>query len=207
MSFPQCQPSDFTVMQQAVFDLGVRWANDPARPRISQEALSAWTRLITDWVENSNLPLLVRKAQNNRGKCIIGAEGRTLIPTDNSPAQWAFAFAHTGQCPRLDQIVSMLEHGELPVAMILKTNERERATYKGVRGSCLGTSANGWKLAHVEGVALGGRGDIETYSFPVIAAHFTRFMSPKNMLVVPAKFSGLAEVPAFIEGYCSAIAD
>jgi hypothetical protein len=144
--------------------------------------------------------------QNNRGACVVGAGGRKLVPTDNSPAQWAFAFAHSGQCPRLDEVISLLERGELPVAMILKTNEREHAVYKGIRGNCLGTSDNGWKLAHIQDVALGGRGVIETYPASKIEEHFTRFMSPKNMLVVPAEFSGLAEVRAFLEGYLSAMA-
>lgn len=194
-------------MRQAIFDLGAQWAINPRRPRIAEQTVRAWTQLIADWVEDTRLPLLVRKAQADRGARITGPEGRTLVPTDNSPAQWAFAFAYSGRCPQVNEVISLLEHGEIPVAMALRTNERERAVYKGVRGRCLGTSDNGWKLAHIEGVALGGRGRIETYALPVIAAHFARFMSPDNMLVVPAEFSGLTEVPAFIEGYCSAKSD
>jgi len=192
-------------MRQAIFDLGAQWAANPARPRIPEQTLSAWTQLIADWVKDTRLPLLVRKTQADRGACIIGSEGRTLVPTDNSPAQWAFAFAYTGRCPHVDEVISLLERGEIPIAMALKTHEREHAVYKDVRSRCLGTSDNGWKLAHIDGVALGGRGRIETYPFSVIAAHFARFMSPKNMLVVPAEFSGLTEVSAFIEGYCSAM--
>jgi hypothetical protein len=86
--------------------------------------------------------------------------------------------------------------------MALEVEERTRAVYKGLRGKCPGTS-DGWKLAHIEGVALGGRKPIQEYSLSVISTHFIRFMSPQNMLVVPAEFSGLAEVPSFIEGYCS----
>jgi hypothetical protein len=190
-------------ISQSVFDLGVQWARDPKRPQIPRQTFSDWTVLIGDWIANSDLPLLVRKAQNNRGSCILGAGGRKLIPTDNSPAQWAFAYAHSGRCPSVQEIVPLLERSELPVAMILKGNERQHAIYKGVRSKCLGTSDNGWKLALIVDVALGGQGPIETYSFDKIAAHFARFMSPANMFVVPAEFAGLAEVTAFIKGYCS----
>jgi hypothetical protein len=58
--------------------------------------------------------------------------------------------------------------------------------------------------SHIEGVALDGRGNIGSYSALEIERHFTRLMSPSNMLVVPADVVGLAEVAMFIEGYCSA---
>ena len=115
-------------MRQAVFDPGTKWANNPERPRISRQILAAWRQLIAGWVDR-NLPLLVRKARNNRGACIVGADGRRLVATDNSPAQWAFAFAHSGRCLRVHEVISLLERGELPVAIILKTNERARAVY------------------------------------------------------------------------------
>jgi len=106
-------------MRDALFDLGVKWAIDPGRPRISADMSSAWTTLIADWLGEGTLPLLVRKHRGDRGSCVVGAGGRTLIPTDNSPAQWAFAMAHSGCCPRLDEITCLLERGELPIAMIL----------------------------------------------------------------------------------------
>jgi hypothetical protein len=194
-------------MRQFVFELGAKWAVDAARPRISGDTLNAWARLIDDWIADENVPLLVRKHRSDRGYCLVGAAGRTLVPTDNSPAQWAFAVAHSGYCPQLEEITTLLASGELPVAMALKTEERARAVYKGTRGKCPGTSESGWKLAHIEDVALGGRGSLIAYPLSDITAYFAKFMSPKNMLVVPAEFSGLAEVPAFIAGYCSAVKD
>ena len=194
-------------MRKAVFDLGAKWANDPLRPRISAESQAAWSRLIAEWVDEKDTPLLVRKAGHYRGSRILGAGGRTLIPTDNSPAQWAFAVAHSGQCPRVNEVQTLLANGTLPIAMALKREERTTATYKGVRGSCVGTSDAGWKLAHIKGVALEGRGDIGTFAPDKVEAHFKRFMSPSNMLVVPAELAGLAEVDAFLEGFCSVAAE
>jgi len=205
MSFPECSANISPVTRQAIYELGIKWASDPARPRISPAALNAWGGLIEGWIAEPRLPLLVRKHRNNRGALIQGVGGRILVPTDNSPAQWAFAVAHSGICPKVHEINGLLERGELPIAMILKTEERSAATCKGVRGNCLGTSDAGWKLAHIEGVALGGRGGIESYPLAVIEDHFRRFMSPANMLVVPAEWSGLAEVEAFVKGYCSSL--
>ena len=203
MSFPECKPEYSHKTLEVMFDLGLQWAKDPNRPKISRAVLATWTNLIDAWAEADDLPLLVRKQQKNRGSLITGAEGRILIPTDNSPAQWAFAYAHSGLCPNLSQITSMLDRGEIPVAMILNKDERDRAKYTGVRRSCLGTSANGWKLAHIKAIGLGGRGGIHTSIPSTVVDHFKLFMSPENMLVVPAKLSGLAEVEDFIKGFCS----
>jgi hypothetical protein len=132
MSFPLCTSKFADGMRAAAFDLGVKWANDPVRPRISAEATSAWSALIAEWVADRTLPLLVRRFRGNRGSSVVGADGRMLIPVDNSPAQWAFAMAHSGSCPNLSEIMSLLESGSIPLAMALTTEERARAIYKGI---------------------------------------------------------------------------
>jgi hypothetical protein len=191
--------------RDALIDLGKKWAIDPARPRIGADTESAWMKLINDWVGENTLPLLVRKTNDNRGARIGGEGGRVLIPTDNSPAQWVFAMALSGQCPSLGQITELLERGKLPIAMILKTVERNGADYKGVLRNCPNTQAGGWKLAHIEGVKLGHRGIISACPSSKIKEHFIKFMSLKNMLVVPAEWAGLAEVQAFKDGYIAGL--
>jgi len=202
MAFPRCSPAFAEGIQRRLFELGAEWAKDPTCPRLTPQASVAWSTLISDWVQCTALPLLVRRFQNNRGSCVVGNGGRTLVPTDNSPAQWAFAVAHSGECPSLDEIGSLLQTGRLPVAMALSIEERKRATYTGTRSKCVGTSEAGWKLAHIEGVAL-GRGSLADCPVQDVEAHFTRFLSPCNMLVVPAGVAGIAEVKDFIQGYCS----
>lgn len=203
MAFLWCSPAVAEGIQRRLFQLGAEWANDPACPRVTAQASAAWSRLISDWVRCTELPLLVRRFQNNRGSCVVGNGGRTLVPTDNSPAQWAFAVAHSGDCPSVDEIMSLLQAGRLPVTMALSMDERRRATYTGTRSKCVGTSEAGWKLAHIRGVAL-GRGSLADRAAQDVEAHFTRFLSPSNMLVVPAEVAGIAEVEAFVQGYCSA---
>ncbi len=84
---------------------------------------------------------------------------------------------------REDLIRVSLEQRKLPIAMALTEEEKKHARYKGVRSACPSTSECGWKLAHLTPVALGGRGALANYPPPVIEAHFTRFLSPSNMLV------------------------
>src|SRR5687767_15011479 len=86
------------------------WFKDPVRPRVSPEVLARWDELLTGWADAHDLPLLIRKARDNRGHALVHAEtGRTLVPTDNSPAHWSVALALCGACPSLDEVREMLE--------------------------------------------------------------------------------------------------
>src|SRR5579863_6499390 len=69
------------------------WAQDPGRPRPTPQVSQHWDSLIAAWAEDGSLPLYVRKAGESRGSVMVHRSGRRLIPTDNSPAQWAFARA------------------------------------------------------------------------------------------------------------------
>ncbi len=200
MTFPQAPPAVVLEMRQVIFDLGKQWAVNPARPSISRDVLAAWDKLLDAWISDASLPLLVRRFDKNRGSVIHGAEGRMLVPTDNSPAGWAYATAHAGQCPRVEDISSLLESGQVPVAMIRTAAEGVRARYRGVRGSCLNVSAARWKLGHIEPVRL-GKGSPDKFPPRVLEAHFRRFLSPSNMLVVPMELAGLTEIPGFLDGY------
>jgi hypothetical protein len=85
--------------------------------------------------------------------------------------------------------------------MIFGKQERLAADFHGVLGKCAGTSESGWKLAHIDAVGLGGRGELSTYSSSELQGHFRRFMAPANMFVVPAEWGGLAETAEFIVGF------
>lgn len=201
---PLCAVDASPEIRNALFDLGRRWAVDPTQPSIKEATLRKWDELLEVWISSRELPLLVRKARQNRGTAIRTASGRIVIPTDNSPAQWAFAVAYDGICPRISEVLDLLGSGGIPIAMALSAGaERDGATYRGLRGRCPGTAEGGWKLAHIEPVALGGRGPLSEYDRPILERHFRLLMSPRNMLVVPAAWSGLAEVDDFLEGFRS----
>jgi hypothetical protein len=208
MPLPLCVPGANLEICRALRELGRQWAADPARPVISNPTLQAWGRLIDEWVADETLPLLIRKFNRNRGSPLRSAFGRQLVPTDNSPAQWAFAVAYDGVCPTVGEVPDMLSSARIPVAMAFSAGEEKAgAVYRGLRGRCPGTADAGWKLAHLEPVGLGRRGPLEEFEREALEQHFRLLMSPANMLVVPAAWAGLSEVEEFLDGFRIGLAD
>jgi hypothetical protein len=166
-----------------------------------------WERLLDAWIADESLPLLIRKFRQNRGSMVRTAFGRSVVPTDNSPAQWAFAVAYQGECPKISDVASLLTDGRIPIAMALSSGaEKNGAVYRGLRGRCPGTAEAGWKLAHITPVGLRGRGALDGYGREALERHFRLLMSPANMLVLPAAWAGLAEVNEFLAGFRAASA-
>lgn len=124
-----------------------------------------------------------------------------LIPTDNSPAQWAFFMAYTEEDISIHDILPMLEQGRIPISMIFKNADKASALYKGVLGNCPNTQSFGWTLAHIEKVGL-GRCNLKECEPSMLEDHFSKFISPRNMFVIPKdQCSGLEAVPAFMKGF------
>jgi hypothetical protein len=98
----------------------------------------------------------------------------------------------------------MLASDTIPVAMAFKAVERPAATYRCVRQSVCGPNEMGWKVGHIEDVGLGYTGALESLSIESLRAHFQRFLSPRNMFLVPMEYAGVAETPEFIEVFGAA---
>ena len=177
---------------------GKAWAASALRPRPSDAALSHWAKLIDAWAAAGDLPLFVRKHANNRGSVVAHPSGRSLVPTDNSPAHWAYVLASSGQCPTLDDIRSMLARDSIPVVMIQKGVEKPLARYHCFLRKEFNVNEFGWKLAHVKPVGLNNRASLADLPIERLQNHFRTFMSPANMFVVPSAWSGLAEVESVI---------
>lgn len=96
---------------QALRDLAARWREAPERPRVAPAVLAHWDRLIGDWVDDPQLPLLVRKASLKGAVREHAASGRPILHVDNSPANWALSSALLGRRPALAEIVSALRSG------------------------------------------------------------------------------------------------
>jgi hypothetical protein len=121
-----------------------------------------------------------------------------VVAVDNSPPQWAYALALNRICPTLEEISTLQERDQVPVAMVFKKSEKEAATYKCSGGrDTLNTS--GWKLCHIEPVGIGRRGETAEVPLDEIEDHFRKLMSPRNMFVVPKNRSGLGELPEMLE--------
>lgn len=179
------------------------WRGHPARPVVSEAVLGGWDELLEAWAAGPAPPLLVRKFRGNRGHSIIHRTGRTVVPTDNSPAQWAFSLALSGVVPTLELVGDTLSKDRLPVAMILPRGEREAADYRATLGNEHSLNTRGWKLAHIASIGLRTRTPVNEVPMNDLTAHFRRFMSPRNMFLVPKSLAGVAEVPEFIEPFAA----
>jgi hypothetical protein len=134
------------------------WADDQDRPQPVSRASEGWDQLVDDWADNHSLPLLIRKDTGNRGSIVKHSSGRVLIPTDNSPAAWSFARAILNETPSLGDISREFAEDRIPVAMVLKAEERVTAHYKCVLRKGMNPNLAGWKLAHVNSIGMRNRG-------------------------------------------------
>jgi hypothetical protein len=184
-----------------MIDLIVRlaelWRQEPERPRPAPQVCQHWDSLVADWAYDQSLPLYVRKVDNNRGSLVVHVSGRHLVPTDNSPAQWAFALAVLGETPSLQDIRQALAEDHVPIAMILKAKERAVARYKCTLNNVVNPNSAGWKVAHIDGVGLGNRTMLTAVDESTLREHFRKLMAPSNMFAIPLKYAGLGELAEF----------
>jgi hypothetical protein len=178
------------------------WFDDPIRPCVQESVLDQWTELLKTWSATGSLPLLIRKARDNRGHALQHAHsGRILVPTDNSPAHWSMALALCGICPTVDEVTSMFDKDRVPVAMVIKASEKLGAKYRCTRQSTPGPNQMGWKVAHIDDVGLGYTDAVTSVELCELQEHFVRFLSPSNMFLVPKAYAGIAETPDFVDAF------
>jgi len=196
---PSVAPSS---IRDGLVSAALAWYDDPQRPRVPADMIHTWDGLLEAWVNEPSLPLFVRKARDNRGHALIHTEsGRVIVPTDNSPAHWSMALALCGTCPELDELHALVAADRIPVAMVIKAAEKIQARYKCTRQSTAGPNQKGWKVAHVADVGLGYTDAITEIALNELKAHFIRFLSPRNMFLVPKEYAGVAETPEFIAAF------
>lgn len=193
---PRCPnplPEDLNAQVEA---LGRAWATSPIRPRVDPAVRDSWNILLDSWANDRQLPLFVRKLSGGRGSVLRRKDGHAIVPTDNSPAHWAFALAWNKVTPALREIRDEAYRKQIPVAFALKKAESDKADYCRTLGK-LSLSRCRWNVCHFEEIGL-GRVDLPTAPWDKLEHHFKKFLSPENMFVVPLEWSGLADVPAFI---------
>jgi len=169
----------------------------PARLKPSPDIVSAWEGLLERWVADAVMPLFVRESRLLRGSETAHHSGRMLVPVDNSPPQWLFRQLFEPTAPTYAERQATLDGNSIEVGMIVCAAEREVARYRAKCGD-RGMNHLGWKLAHVQPVGR-GNGNITTMPVEQLHGHFWRSMRPTNMVVVPRRWAGLAEVAAFLD--------
>ena len=184
-------------IRSKIRDIGALWRSSPNNPSIDQEVVNHWEKLIDDWIEDSNMPLIVRKETNKRGQAFIhSTTGREIIIADNSVALWIYGHVLKGKVFILSQIRDMLQKNELPVVFMATKEIRKNAKYT----KSLGVNPlSNWKLCHIESIGLNTNTRIIDLDIEVIKKHFRKYVSPKNMFVLPKEIGYLGEIESFIE--------
>lgn len=175
------------------------WAISSLRPFPPKSAIAHWRSLLAEWIADSSLPLYVRKSSNNRGTEIEHSSGRKLVPTDNSPAHWAYTLACINECPSIEQVKEMISKDRIPVAITHKAVEKPSARYSCFLSKEYNVNKQGWKLAHISPVGLNTRISIAELPIERLFKQFNDLMSPANMFVVPIAWSGLGETDQVIK--------
>lgn len=164
-------------------------------------AIRHWDNLIREWSNCDQLPLYIRKTNNDflRGAEVVHQTQRLLIPCDNGPAHWIYSMCANENLCVLEDIPLCIE-SLIPVAMMLGKKERH-SKYRITKHEIDSPNKKGWKLAHRVGVGLNTRKPLNEIDISDLREHFVRLMSPSNMFLVPLQYAGLAETKEFIEAF------
>lgn len=180
--------------------LASSWRDSPARPRINASLALSWHRSLEHWVRDRELPLLIRRPSLGRGRQILHPEGRTLLITDDAPAEYFFAKAAAGEEPSPDEWRRLLLNGSLPVGRNLTRAERACADHRCTLAS-IGSpdfASLGYSICHVTHVGI-DRGPLASLTEQELMAHSIFQLSPVNVYLVPRAYSHLAVLPEFID--------
>ncbi len=166
-------------------EFGRRWAVSPLRICPSAASLNLWDRFLLDW-QKTDRPLLLRDGRN-RGMEATTFTGRKVIFADNTPANIVFDLALQGVTPLMEGWDGNISTSPIPLTFVTKGKFAKR---------CLNKA--GWKICHIEPVSDRKRYKIENAPIELIEAEFYRFLSPRNMFLIPKELSGAGEIDVIV---------
>lgn len=159
--------------------------------------IDSWKLILDEWVKDESMTLFVRKGGEIRGKKINKFPGRLITTTDNTPAHWVFKkMVFDKTIFTKTQIAELINTNSFPISFIRKKDEYETLVGKMVADKTTRLNEQGWKLAHIEGIAM-KRGNGITIEHHM--THHLNFLNLANMYLIDKQFSGLAEVKLFNE--------
>lgn len=177
-------------------ELGRLWKESKNNPTISPEILACWDKTLEEWINDSEIPLIVRKETQRKGQSFTHSCGREIIISDNSFAIWVYGCVMAKKTFSLSQLKRMLRDNEIPMVMMQTKDIRKSAKYTKPLG---GYSLTGWKVCHVEPVGFNTNKPIEELSIVQIEEHFRKYANPNNMFLLPKEIGALGEMQEFID--------
>lgn len=186
---------------QEIESLGKLW--ESSQKCISTDVLNSWDDLISEWIEDESMPLIIRKSNCRGQEFVHKATGRKIIVSDNAFAIWVYRNVLEGKTYSLLEIKNKLINNEIPMVYALSKADKEKAKYtKPLGKDAISDGDNKWKLCHIERVGLGTRQKIEQIDIETIKEKFKKYVNPMNMFLLPIDIGGLGEIREFIDGYC-----
>jgi hypothetical protein len=131
---------------------------------------------------------LVLRDARHRTEHAACSSGRKVVFADNSPANWAFSLALEGVVPDLGAWKADRIADVVPLSFVGKGRIARR---------CLNKA--GWKVCHIEPVSDRKRRRVEDSPFERVEAEFRRFLSPRNVFLIPKAISGAGELLEVID--------
>ncbi len=185
-------------IRDKIKELGELWHSSENNPwiNVDKEVKNAWIKLIEQWVNNKDMPLIVRKNTSRKGQSFLHPSGREIIISDNTFAIWVFDCVIKGEIFTLSQLKEMLRCNKIPMVFMQTNDIKTKAKYSKTLGQ---HSLLGWKICHIESVGLNTNKNIEELDIVKIQDHFKKYASPDNMFVLPKEIGGLGEIGIFIE--------
>lgn len=191
-------PIDETIKEK-IREIGHLWKISNSQPKINKRVLSKWEKIIYSWKDDSSLPLIIRNKQRSRGSEIKHkSTGRSIIFSDNSFAKWVYENVMDEKIFTLDEIRQKLKDDEIPISLVIKTSEKEKAKYKKTLGK-KSVNKRGWKLCHIAPIGLKNSILAENRDIKELEDHFIKFANPKNMFLLPLEIGFLGEIQEFID--------
>lgn len=197
---PKCPDELPTNMSELVRKLGSLWAECIICPQIENNIKIAWDKILNEWADDNSLPLLIRKSSLVRGSEIIHFSGRSVIPTDNSPAQWSCNLALRGIIPTIFEIREAFKIDTIPVSFANKKGEENQRKYHCTLGQ-YSINKDGWKLCHISAVGLNSHSLLSNININELKKTFIDLLSPSNYFLLPKEWGGLGETDEFIQGF------
>lgn len=179
-------------------EIGLLWhdsENNPSK-NIKKDILDSWENTLNEWIQDDNMPLIVRKETNRKGQSFDHSCGRKIIISDNTFAIWIYGRVLKGEIYTLDQLKNKLFQKEIPMVFMQTAEIREKGEYTKPLGNF---SLPEWKLCHIEPIGFNTSKRLEDIDINDIKEHFKKYASPRNMFVLPKEIGDLGEIPIFIE--------
>lgn len=157
--------------------------------------IKSWERVLIEWIKDDTMPLFVRKGAETRGTILENFLQRKIMTTDNTPAHWVFKnIVFEEKKFTKNDIKNLLQNNNFPIAFIKKKEEQNTLIGKMVADNDTRLNNKGWKLAHIEGIAMKRGKNVTLTNYK---EHHKRFLSLTNIYLIDKQYSGLAETVLF----------